>query len=182
MKVSKKNKSPCFECNTFSPGNVLKCKFCKRISHESCATKYISADRLLTKIKNPETFQCKDCMIKVTHNDYAEDDTGSANEETEMIAAATLKVAEYTSVVEKNQRVTTDVNIVKYKCDQCVFECEETEFLDKNNQEQIDIACDLCVLMTTTISEMESHVVDNHKEMTGSNDHITLLEEEDTTY
>ena len=56
---AKKTKSTCPSCKSNSQGAALKCKYCKRVTHEKCASKYISTESLQLKLSNPGTFQCK---------------------------------------------------------------------------------------------------------------------------
>ena len=54
---TKKTKPTCPSCKSNSQGAVLKCKYCKRVTHEKCASKYISAESLQMKLSNLGTFQ-----------------------------------------------------------------------------------------------------------------------------
>ena len=36
-KISKKNKFACFDCKSNSAGNFMICKYCKRMTYETCA-------------------------------------------------------------------------------------------------------------------------------------------------
>ena len=94
FKGSQKQKTSCSNCKTCAPGNILKCKFCKRTTHETCAKKFLSAESLQSKLKNPGTFRCKDCVIQVTMNvedDEDEEEELTENEEAKMIEFATLR-------------------------------------------------------------------------------------------
>jgi hypothetical protein len=65
LKMAKTNKSICVACKTNSLGNMLKCKYCKRSTHEDCARKFLTADSLKKKISKPGSYQCTECVIKI---------------------------------------------------------------------------------------------------------------------
>ena len=63
-KIAKANKVECVSCKDKSATKCLKCKFCKRLTHENCAKKFIPEKSITKKMANPGTFSCKDCKAK----------------------------------------------------------------------------------------------------------------------
>ena len=68
QKIVKAINVECVSCKDKSSTNCLKCKFCKRLTHETCARKFISEESITEKISNPGTFSCKECIVNPTIN------------------------------------------------------------------------------------------------------------------
>ena len=154
FKTAKKHENTCTNCKTNSPGNVLKCKYCKKTTHESCAKKFLSAETIQTKLNKPGTFQCKECVIQITLNVEPNDEEEvEANDENKMIEAATLiriddspVVVEVTEPVDNQEDSSQGKSQTQFQCDICEFRSDIKDVLKRHvenvHTNVIDIACD----------------------------------------
>ena len=94
VKATRKNKLLCSTCNVSTSGPTLKCKYCKRSTHEKCARKFHSESSVMSKLNNPGTYRCNDCVIQITMNEDVEDEEEVENvESVEKVELEMLEMA-----------------------------------------------------------------------------------------
>ena len=153
QKIVKANKVECVSCKDKSSTNCLKCKFCKRMTHESCARKFISEESISEKISNPGTFSCKECIVHPTINPEPAKDNLILNFESEeqlMIEMSTLpQIEQERQKVIENSEAT---NIVEDIAADIIFNASS------NTQAEENHACTLCDIHFTSESDLNTHI------------------------
>ena len=109
--------------------------------------------------RNPGTFQCKDCVIQITFNEEVlEEEESEGHDEVKMAELATIVGIDESTIATTTQ----EVNLPQYQCDQCDVRCNIEEnlraYIKNTHSVEMDIACNNCFFITSSPTEMQTHI------------------------